>query len=150
MEELKAEFQTAVEELGVEIVSVIWRKEAGKDVLQVMIDKKGGSVDLDLCTSVSDHLDRLTQELITKEDYLLEVCSPGAEKELNGEEELLANLDRYVTVRFRKPVDGLSEYTGYLRRVDEHFIIDGLLKGRKKEVEFDFEDIEKIHLSVKI
>ena len=150
MEELKVRFQEEITDLGVEIISVSWRKEAGKDILQVTIDRIDGSVDLDLCATVSNRLDKLTQELITKEDYLLEICSQGAEKNLNSEADLLANLDKYVAVHFKKPINGLNEVKGYLRKIDEHFVVEALLKGRKKEVIFDFADIEKIHLSVKI
>ncbi len=68
--------------LGLEIVDVEFRREAGGRVLRVFIDKPGG-VTLDDCQALSQELSRKLDEVDPiEESYSLEVSSPGIERPL--------------------------------------------------------------------
>ena len=70
-------------EKGLRVYDVVYIKEAGDKVLRVFVDKADGYVSIDECEDVSrwlsDELDRVD---LIKEAYVLEVSSPGIERQL--------------------------------------------------------------------
>ena len=150
MEDLKEKLQKVVVDLDVKIIAVKWRSEAGRNILQVAIDKENDAVSVDLCTLVSDRIDQIIDEEVSCENYYLEVCSGGAERYLESEKELQENLGKYVRVTFKQAQEKQIEFKGYLERLGNNYSIEGFVKGKKKKIVFEYQDVEKIQLSVKI
>ena len=73
------------EEKGLMLYEVLWVKEYGFQVLRVSIDKPNGGIDSDTLGLVNE---LLSEKLDAYDDdmpeYMLEVCSPGAERTLRN------------------------------------------------------------------
>lgn len=150
MDELKQKLQEKVKDLGVLIKKVSWRSENKQNILQVEIKHQTESVDLNLCALVSQTIDGTIEELVTKSDYILEVCSAGIEEELESCEEVNNHIGDYVLVRFKKPINNVIEIKGNLETLDEKYYVEAFIKGVKKKFSFTYDDIDNIRLSVKI
>ncbi len=128
------------------LYEVKWVKEFGFQILRVLVDKKGG-IDVDTLALVNDYLsaklDAYESEL---PDYMLEVSSPGAEKELRNKEEILDAVGEYVNIKTKD-----MTYEGYLLSYEnDTLIVEINIKGRMKKVSILETDIKKIRLAVKI
>ena len=121
-------------------------KESGYLILRVSIDKENG-IDIDELASVNEYLsERIDKYDIDMPEYMLEVCSPGAEKLLKSISEVKANVGKYVHVEIINMI-----YEGVLESVNENKITLKInAKGRFKKVVLDYEDIKIIRLAVKI
>lgn len=121
-------------------------KEYGYYVLQVMLDKKGG-IDVDTLALANDYLsNKLDSINFSDSEYMLEVSSPGAEKELRNFDEVKENIGEYVHIKTKDMI-----YEGYLTEiVDDTLNVKINIKGRIKTVSIKYEDVKKIRLAVKI
>lgn len=101
-------------DLGIYIVDISFAKENGKRILRIFIDKDGG-VGIDDCEKFSRAIDPILDEADPIEEaYSLEVSSPGADRKLETERELLYYTGRQVYVKLYKAVNGHKEFTGEL------------------------------------
>lgn len=121
-------------------------KESGYLILRVSIDKENG-IDIDELAAVNEYLsERIDKYDSDMPEYMLEVCSPGAEKLLKSIYEVKANVGKYVHVEIINMI-----YEGVLESVNENKITLKInAKGRFKKVVLDYEDIKIIRLAVKI
>lgn len=131
---------------GLTLYAVEMVKEFGYLILRVSVDKKGG-IDVDELAKVNEYLsDRLDAVDADMPEYMLEVCSPGAEKPLRNIEEIKENMGAYIHVEVLNMV-----YEGILENVlDNNITIKINAKGRFKTVVVQYEDIKSIRLAVKI
>ena len=71
-----------VEAAGLELVDVAFRRDSGRRVLRVTVDRPGG-VDLDTISATSEKVSRrLDLEGFAPGPYALELSSPGLERPL--------------------------------------------------------------------
>ena len=119
---IEAEVEKIVEELlentALELVAVDYVKERDW-YLRVFIDKEGG-VDLDDCQDLSRKLEELldAQDLI-KTSYILEVSSPGLDRELKKPRDFQREMGKDIDVSLFAPLDGKMVVTGPLSAYDE-------------------------------
>jgi len=88
-------------------VEVLLAEVVGGGLVRLFIDHPQG-VSLDLCERVTDHL------ATVREDYALEVSSPGTERPLSKPEHFRRYLGRRARVRTRGAHDGRRSFTGEL------------------------------------
>lgn len=121
-------------------------KEFGYLILRVLLDKKGG-IDLETLSKANEYLsERIDAYDSDMPEYMLEVSSPGAEKELRNHEEMVDSLGEYVHVETPNMV-----YEGTLEEVlDDSIILRINVKGRFKKQAIKNEEIKLIRLAVKI
>lgn len=118
---IEAEVEKIVEELlentALELVAVDYVKERDW-YLRVFIDKEGG-VDLDDCQDLSRKLEELldAQDLI-KTSYILEVSSPGLDRELKKTRDFQREMGKDIDVSLFAPLDGKKVVTGPLSAYD--------------------------------
>ena len=118
---IEAEVEKIVEELlentALELVAVDYVKERDW-YLRVFIDKEG-SVDLDDCQDLSRKLEELldAQDLI-KTSYILEVSSPGLDRELKKPRDFQREMGKDIDVSLFAPLDGKKVVTGPLSAYD--------------------------------
>ena len=110
-----------VEELlegtNIELVAVEYVRE--KDwYLRVFIDKEGG-IELDDCQELSGRLgDILDEKDVIKGAYMLEVSSPGLDRELKKEKDFRREQGKKVDVTLYAAVDGSKALVGVLSGYD--------------------------------
>ena len=124
-----------IEENGYELYDVEYAKEGKNYFLRIYIDKPDG-IDLKDCEKVNDLINEpLDKADYIKEQYFLEVSSPGIEKNLRKEKHLEQNIGNEVYIKlFQKNQDGKKEYQGILKEFDSEYIILDDLKIERKNI----------------
>lgn len=103
--------------LGFEIEYVEFAKEGNDTFLRVVIDKLGGTVTIDDCEAVSRAIENVVEPLISME-YILEVASPGLERELKNMKLYQKYINQEIYVKLYKKGEYGKEITGILVKVD--------------------------------
>lgn len=108
------------DELGLKIWDVRYLKEGSQWYLRVFIDKDGG-VDINDCERMSRALDEpLDQADPIDGEYILEVSSPGIERELVKPEHFAAFIGADIMVKMIRPIDGIGkEFKGVLTAFED-------------------------------
>ncbi len=112
-----------IEKIGYKLYDVEYSKEGKDYFLRIFIDKDNG-IDLNDCEKVNDAIsDMLDEANYIKEQYFLEVSSPGIERILRKDKHLEENIGEEINIRlFKKDENGLKEYQGILKNFDNEFI----------------------------
>ena len=113
-----------IEKLGYELYDVLYIKEGKNYTLRIVIDKEDG-IDLEDCEKVNNAItDLLDDEDLIKEQYFLEVSSPGIERILRKDWQLKKFIGSNVEVNmFKKDENNKKEYIGILKEVSEDELI---------------------------
>ncbi|MFA1820638.1 ribosome maturation factor RimP [Virgibacillus oceani] len=132
-----------------ELIDVEYVKEGKNWFLRVYIDKPGG-IDITECGEVSEELsEKLDENDPIKDNYYLEVSSPGAERPLKTKDDLINNINNNVNVRLYEPIEGAKEFEGRLISfADNVLTVEYKEKTQKKEVSIPFEKVAKARLAV--
>lgn len=112
--------QPIVEGFSLVLWDVRYEKEGSQWFLRVFIDKEDGVVDINDCENVSRAIDKPLDELdpIT-DNYILEVSSPGIERELILDEHFLKFIGADIMVKMIRPIEGIGkEFKGVLKAYD--------------------------------
>ena len=139
--------EPVLEDLGVELVDVEFKKEPMGWVLRLYLDKEGG-VDLNTCQEVSEAI----SPLLDAEDpiptrYFLEISSPGIERPLKRKKDFKRFAGSKVFVSTYAPVEGRRKFKGVLKGArEEDFVVD--CEGRDYQISYD--NVAKAHLVVDI
>ena len=90
------------------------------------------------CEKVSNGInDLLDSADYIKEQYFLEVSSPGIERVLRKDKHLEENIEKEVEIKLFKPLDGRKEFIGTLKSFDEENIVieeDNLITIERKNI----------------
>jgi ribosome maturation factor RimP len=130
--DLEAVVGAAVESAGLELVEVTFRREHGRRVLRVTVDREGG-VDLDTIAEASERVSRrLDVEGFRPGPYALEVTSPGVERRLRRPADFLRQVGERVKIRTGEPVDGYRTHTGTLLAAGEDEVTIATETGERR------------------
>lgn len=113
-----------IEKLGYNLYDVEYVKEGPEYYLRIYIDKESG-IDLNDCEKVSNEINEILDKAdYIKEQYYLEVSSPGIERRLRKDKHLEQNISKNVEIKlFKKDNNGKKEYTGKLKTFNQEEII---------------------------
>ncbi len=120
--------------------------------LQIAIMHEDGSMDLDTCAEVSEALSTVLDSCRGLDQaYTLEVCSPGAEREIRDLSELEHMEKPYVYIRLKHPVNKMLEITGEVQSFTNSVItLNYRDKAASRTAGIPQEDVEYIRLAVRI
>jgi ribosome maturation factor RimP len=126
-------FQIAEEvasSLGLEVVDVVLHTNKTPVLLRVDIRNPDQNTGLDDCERMSRALEpTLDESDLIPYAYVLEVSSPGAERQLEGDREFIAFKGFMVTVSAKETDDAKQSWSGHLiARNETHISIS--IKGR--------------------
>ena len=150
--EIVAEIANPIaDEKGYRVVDIAYIKEGKNWFLRIYIDKPGG-VDLNDCAVfnelISQKLDSIEPDPIPYA-YYLEVSSPGAERPLKTEDDLVSAVDRYIHVSLFDPVNKQNVFEGYLKELtDDKIVMEVKEKTKTKEVEIERKNVSKARLAI--
>lgn len=114
VEDLVSDF---IADQGMELVDVEFVKEGQHRYLRIFIDKEDEKISLKDCKLVSDFLNEKIDTIDPiKENYFLEISSPGIERPLKKPADYEKNKGKDVQAKLFSPIDGRK-------------IIDGVLIG---------------------
>lgn len=137
---------------GLHLYELEFVKEDGMWFLIVSIEKDDGTMDFETAEVISNLVSTKLDELDPIEhEYVLDVCSPGAERPIRNKEEFKNNLNEYIKVYLNQEDENKKDsYTGDLLEVNEEDIVMSYKdKTRIKKVSIKFENISKAHLAIK-
>ena len=123
-EKIEALVKEKIENIGYELYDVEYAKEGKNYFLRIFIDKPEG-IDIEDCEKVNNEInDILDTADYIKEQYFLEVSSPGIERNLRKKKHLEQNIGNEVYIKlFQKDKSGKKEYEGILKEFNEELII---------------------------
>jgi ribosome maturation factor RimP len=108
-----------IEGSGLELVDVAFRRESGRRVLRVVVDREGG-VDVDTIAELAEKVSRrLDVEGFAPGPYALEVSSPGIERSLKLPRDFSRRVGDNVKVKTTTPIEGRTNITGELVSADD-------------------------------
>ncbi len=144
-ERVKQIAEPKAEELGLELIDCEYKKEGGRRILRLYIDKKGG-VGLDDCEAVSRSVEPvLDSEDFIDEAYTFEVSSPGLDRPLKTDRDFVRYEGEDVEVGLYAAIDGKKKFTGKLiGRKDGVVSID----CGGQTLEFQQKDISKVKRTI--
>jgi ribosome maturation factor RimP len=136
----------AAEENGVEFVHCEILGAKRNMTLRVYIDKPGG-VSVEDCALVSRRMEEtLDADDLIPSAYLLEVSSPGLERELYSVDDFQKFAGQRVKVKLASPVNGQKVYVARIRGVEGSDVI--LDEKDQGEIRFPYSDVVKANLRV--
>lgn len=126
-----------INSLGYDLYDVEYVKEGKDYFLRIYIDKDTG-IDLNDCEKVSNEINGILDEKdLIKEQYFLEVSSPGIERILRKDEHLKANIGKNIEIKLFKPIEKQKQYIGELVDFDDEIVsikIDDVISIDRKNI----------------
>ena len=112
-----------IENIGYSLYDVEYAKEGPNYYLRIYIDSPKG-IDLNDCEKVSNEINDILDEAnYIKEQYYLEVSSPGIERILRKDNHLEQNIGNQVEAKlFKKDEKGNKSYIGELKAFDSETV----------------------------
>ena len=124
-----------IENIGYSLYDVEYAKEGPNYYLRIFIDSEKG-IDLNDCEKVSNEInEKLDEADYIKEQYFLEVSSPGVERILRKDRHLEQNIGKQVEAKlFKKDENGSKNYIGELKKFDEETVTIDEIKIERKNI----------------
>lgn len=152
LDKVKPIIETIVTEMGCTLVDVEYLKEGKNWFLRVYADKEGG-IDLDDCAAISEQLSEAFDQIHPDpfpDAYFLEVSSPGAERPLKTEADILASIGEYVHFDYYFPQHGEKQHEGTLLEIsNEHYLLEVRIKTATRKLEIEKKAVSKARLAIK-
>lgn len=131
--------------MGIELVDVEFKKEQGRWILRVFIDREGG-IRLQDCELVS----REIEPVLDAEDpvihtFTLEVSSPGLQRPLKKRGDFERFRGKLVKIKLYTPLDGEKTFCAYILQTEGD---DLILDRQGKSLRVPFVKIAKANLEV--
>lgn len=132
-EKVEILIKETINNLGYELYDVNYVKEGKDYFLRIFIDNTNG-IDLNDCEKVNDAISGLLDEAnYIKEQYFLEVSSPGIERIIRKDKHLEQNIGEAIYIKLFMAINGKKEYVGILKRYDSNIVEiekQGLIRNR--------------------
>ena len=127
-----------IENLEYELYDVLYLKEGKDYILRIVIDKENG-IDINDCENVNNAINDILDEVdYIKEQYLLEVSSPGIERILRKKEHFEKQIGNKISVKLFKAIDKQKEMVGILKAYNENELI---IEQEEKEFIIEMKNI---------
>ena len=125
--------------LGYDLYDVRYEKEGKDYYLRIIIDKPEG-IDINDCETVNNSINDILDEAdYIKEQYFLEVSSPGLERVLRKDKHFISQIGNEISIKLFKPIEKKKEFIGILEDYNEQ---DGItLKVDNTTIKIDLKDI---------
>lgn len=135
---VQALLEKIIEDLGYNLYDVEYFKEGKDYILRITIDHEKG-INIQDCEKVNGGINDILDEAdIIKDQYYLEVSSPGLERVLRKEKHFLSQIGNKVNVNLFKPIEKKKEFQGILKKYDGLSII---IQTEEEEIEISLKDV---------
>lgn len=112
-----------ITDLGYRVYDVMYVKEGKDNFLRIFIDNDKG-ISLDDCEKVNDAItDMLDEANLIKDQYFLEISSPGVERNIRKDKHFEESIGKEVNIKLFKPLENKEkEITGILKNFDKETV----------------------------
>jgi ribosome maturation factor RimP len=148
IDKIKETIEPILQEEQVELVEVIFRREDGRQVLRLLVNKDKG-IQLSDCIKLNEKIGRVLDENdIMQESYVIEVDSPGIDRPFKAKRDYERAIGRLVRVTLNERISDKKEYIARLEEVSDAGVkIDVEKKGL---IEIPFEKIVRAREEVEL
>ncbi len=127
-----------IEKLQYDLYDVIYEKEGKNYYLRIVIDKPEG-IDINDCEKVNNEINDILDEAdYIKDQYFLEVSSPGLERVLRKEKHFQSQIGKEISVKLFKPINKQKELIGTLVEYNKEWLTikvdDTTIKINSKDI----------------
>jgi ribosome maturation factor RimP len=130
--------ENIITNLGYDLYDVIYEKEGKDYYLRIVIDKPEG-IDINDCEKVNNEINDILDEAdYIKDQYFLEVSSPGLERTLRKEKHFLSQIGNEVSIKLFKPINKQKELRGTLEEYNNNEVT---IKVGETTIKIDLKDI---------
>lgn len=152
IEKIKELIQPIVQSLNIKLYDAKWVQQKRDKILQIAVMKKDGTMDIETCSTISEMIsEALDAADFISYEYFLEVCSPGAEREIIDYSEFSELIGAHVYVRVIHPIKKMQEFTGeVLSAQDNEIEMTYRDKALTKKVQIEKNNIDYCRLAVKM
>jgi len=153
IDKVAAVLTDALTEQGFDLWDVRYEKQDADMVLRVLVDRLDGDINMDdlvmLTELISDRVDEIQPDPFP-EAYLLDVSSPGAERDLKRPRDFDWAVNKTVELELKTPMDGEMTLTGTLvSATDEAITLEVVgKKGKRTQVTIPMDQLKRAHLSI--
>lgn len=127
-----------IENLGYDLYDVLYEKEGKNYYLRIVIDKPEG-IDINDCEKVNNEINDILDEAdYIKDQYFLEVSSPGLERTLRKEKHFLKQIGNEISVKLFKPINKQKELNGTLENFKDNELT---IRVGEEIIKIDLKDI---------
>ncbi|MCH5171943.1 MAG: ribosome maturation factor RimP [Erysipelotrichales bacterium] len=152
IDEVRELIEPSLNEMNVSIFEITYGKEGKDRVLRILVEKKDETnISLDEIVQVSEKISLLLDEkdLISDDNYMLDVASAGAEHPIRLNE-LDKYQSKYINVHLINALDGENTYEGTLLEVnDENILLSIRIKTRTKNITIEKSNVDRARLAIK-
>ena len=121
-EKVESLVSKTINDLGYSIYDIMYVKEGKDYYLRIFIDNENG-ISLNDCEKVNDAItDMLDSANYIKDQYFLEISSPGIERNIRTDKHLQLNLNEEINVKLFKAIEKKKELEGKLKKFDDETI----------------------------
>lgn len=130
--------------LGYDLYDVLYIKEGKDYYLRIIIDNEQG-ISIEDCEIVNNEINEILDEKdYIKEQYFLEISSPGLEKTLRKEKHFLKQIGNEIVVKLFTKIDKQSEdnssVTHFVRTAEKKELIGILKEYNNKDITVQVEE----------
>ena len=146
-DKIRQTVEPIVTDLGYEVEYIECVKELSNNIVRVVIDKTGSSISSDDCEKVSRAIEDKVDEVVKYEDgYILEISSPGIERQLKTTELYNKYMGYKIRVKLFKKHEtlGVKEFVGVLKSLENNIVcIENIedIKVENNSISIKLEDI---------
>ncbi len=133
-----------IAENGFELEYVESLKENGKDILRVVIEKKGESITSDDCEKISRIVEEDIDKVMKEKEYVLEISSAGLEKNIKNIRLFKKYINEKVFVRLFKKTKFTDDF---LEKEFEAIIKD--VNEQNGDISFEIQNKQVIIINFK-
>ena len=135
-----------INDLGYNVYDVTYTKEGKDNYLRIFIDSENG-ISLDDYEKVNNAItDMLDEANYIKDQYFLEISSPGIERHIRKEKHLKESIGKEINIKLFKAIEKQKEVTGILKSFDEANII---IETETQELSIERKNISLMKLAYK-
>lgn len=140
-----------IEEKDCYLDDIVYEMEKNEWYLRIFVEKNEGSLDMDTCVEITEVISAKLDEVDPiKNEYYLEISSPGIEKPLRSYEAVENAIGEYVYIQLKDPKAGFDEVYATIEDVHDGILdITYLVKNIRKKASVAYENIQFIRLAVK-
>lgn len=130
--------KSIIENIGYELYDVRYEKEGKDYYLRIIIDKPEG-IDINDCEKVNNAINDILDEAdYIKDQYFLEVSSPGLERILRKDKHFEKQIGNEISLKLFKAIDKQKELIGILEEYNKEELT---IKVEDKTLKINLKDI---------
>jgi len=137
LDKIKEIIEPVLQGERVELVEIIFRREAGRQVLRLLVNKDNG-IQLSDCVELNRKIGRVLDENdIIGESYVIEVDSPGIDRPFKTRRDYERAVGRLVRVTLNEKISDKKEYIARLEEVSDAGVKIDINKKGVMEIPFE-------------